>query len=315
MTPTRRFSGVIKRSKSEILGNSENSTLVNSTLVNSTLVDSKSENSTLVGNSVLVSILIPTHNRDITTTLRSIADTKIPFKYEILLNDDSGRYNKQQIRDFERIFDLPKIKFFRIRQEDLSGIYKHLFRQATGKYLYYLEDDDFLIAPFTQAIKTMETKGIDLMYCNYFGYENPVIEFNKTEVFKDTRSYSLEFTNTRIYEETTKVDYTVNSEFIKFCETYNHYDNFQLGRFIFKKSICKLFPRTNNVLNDWFLFKHLRPQVFATSEYIIYKQNVNGDNISFNIEKPFYKCEDPLMVDLSLPYYKFKSGLKENLKC
>ena len=293
MVPTRKFSGVLKKPT-----NTENNPIgLDSESLKNTQTTSLEEDS-----GIIVSILIPSHNRDITETLKSIAAVEIPFKYEVLINDDSKKYNRGDIQKFSKKFNLP-LRFFRLYCYDITGIYKNLLRNAKGKYLYYLEDDDFLMAPFVQALKTMVDKGIDLMYCNYFGYENPVLEFNKTSIFSEVREYKTEITPSRRITPS-PIEYTVNSELINFCENYNHYDKFQLGRIIFKKSICKLFPRKNNVLNDWHLFRHLRPKVFATSEYIIYKQNVNGDNISFDIKKPFFKDEYARMVDLSLPYYR-----------
>ena len=289
MVPTRKFSGVLKKPK----------TLENNPIG---LNSKNSKNTENFENSVLVSILIPTHNRDIFETLKSIAAVEIPFKYEVLINDDSKTYSKKKIQEYAKKFRLP-LRLLRATCYDITGIYKSLLREAKGEYLYYLEDDDFLMAPFVQALKTMVEKGIDLMYCNYFGYENPVLEFNKTTVYTGSCEYKTKITPSRRIEPS-PIEYTVNSGFVKFFESYNHYDKFQLGRIIFKKSICKLFPRKNNVLNDWHLFRHLRPEVFATSEYIIYKQNVNGDNISFEVKKPFFKDEFARMVDLSLPYYR-----------
>ena len=275
MIPNRKFSGIIKHPKPQP---TESNTKVLNTETCDTKVNpqgsTKVENSDIkqVSNPIVkVSFLILSHNRDITGTLKSIVDINIPFNYEILINDDSKQYTE---RDFKK-FNLP-IRFFNHRSEDISDVYKSLLIQSRGKYLYYLEDDDFILPPFIKAIRTMDENDIDLMYCNYVGYKN----------------LSLEFTDTKILD---------TPEFIEFCGSYNHYDLFQLGRFIFKKSICKVFPKGNNVLNDWFLFSHLQPKTFAISGYVIYKQNVNGDNISFEIKPPFYKNEEALMVDFSLP--------------
>ena len=297
MIPNRKFRGVIKHSETKV----ENPKDSGDSQKSSIEENCESTKSTETTKKVKIpdcalSILIPSHNRDITNTLKSIAELKIPYKYEILVNDDSMRYNKE----FFRKFNLP-IKLHKHRNRDLTGVYKTLFRYSKGKYLYYLEDDDFLLAPFTQALKTMVENNIDLMYCNYMGYEDLKLEFNKTDIFKGSEKTTLVL-DAGSGEYT--VEGSINSEFLKFCKTYNHYDLFQLGRFIFRKSICKYFPRGNNVLNDWHLFRHLLPKIFATSEYIIYKQNVNGDNISFEIKKPFYRDENALMVDLSLPYYR-----------
>lgn len=223
-------------------------------------------------NETLLSILIPTHNRikKLHDALKSIRDTKIPFKYEIIINDDTLTLKRSDLKKYIGC------DFILTKQisPDISGIYKTLFRTARGKYLWYLEDDDQALAPLPNIIKAMESENIDLMLCNYIDYKGLNLEFTKTEV----------------------------KDFGEFCLKYNHYDLFQLSRFVFKKSICFEFPRGNNLLNDWHLFTHLRPQKFATCEYLIYKQNVDETNISFDIKEPYFEDPNALMVDLSAPY-------------
>lgn len=227
-----------------------------------------------IENNVKLSILIPTHKRPqlLKRALESIKQLKIPFKYEIIINDDTQSLNKN---DFEfKDFNLTNFGFQKVRCHDISSIYKSLFRSAKGLYIWYLEDDDIALNPLVSAIETMMKNDIDLSYCNYFDHKGLEIEFKNSE--------KLDFKN--------------------FIETYNHYPKFQLSRFIFKRKLVKLFPRTNNLLNDWHLFSHLEPKNFWILEYIIYKQELDGlfnENISFKIKEPFFESYEPLMVDLN----------------
>lgn len=148
-------------------------------------------------------------------------------------------------------------------------MYLNLLKNAKGKYIYFLEDDDLLLPPFLKGIKSLINEDIDLGYFNYFDYKGLSLEFKDSET----------------------------QNFQKFCNTYNHYKNFQLSRFITKKSIITKFPLGNNVLNDWVLFKSLTPKTFKTYKYLIYKQGI--PRISMKpYNQGFYECLTPEFIDL-----------------
>lgn len=148
-------------------------------------------------------------------------------------------------------------------------MYLSLLKNTKGEYIYFLEDDDLLLPPFLKGIQSLINENIDLGYFNYFDY----------------KGLSLEFKDSKILN------------FKEFCNTYNHYKNFQLSRFITKKSIITKFPQGNNVLNDWFLFCSLKPETFKVYKYLIYKQGT--PRISMKpYNTGFYECLTPTLKEI-----------------
>jgi glycosyltransferase involved in cell wall biosynthesis len=92
---------------------------------------------------IKLSILILTHNRPslFKRCINSVYVNK-PNWVEVLVNNDSN--------DIIEEFDA---KYFYIKNDDLSYLYKFLFNKSTGKYIYFLEDDDYLLPNFWDIIE------------------------------------------------------------------------------------------------------------------------------------------------------------------
>lgn len=164
-----------------------------------------------------------------------------------------------------------KFKTIFTKSHDLSDIYLSLLKSATGEYVYFLEDDDILEDGFESAVKTLISHDGDLAICNYIDYKGFKFE----------------------------IKYPKIEDFQWFLQCFNHYTNFQLSRVIFKKEIIKLFPIGNNLLNDWHLFKNLRPQKFLMLPNIIYKQS--KPRISYftkTPKKPYYESENAEFIEI-----------------
>lgn len=103
-----------------------------------------------------ISFLVLTHNRPelfkrcINSLLNQIP---VGLEIEILVNNDS--------HDIEEIFS-NTIKYY-YNQFSLGEIYKFLFSKAKGEFIYFLEDDDYLLSNFFTKIDL----NYDLNYGNY----------------------------------------------------------------------------------------------------------------------------------------------------
>ena len=102
-----------------------------------------------------LSILILTHNRPslfkrcITSVLNNLPN----YNIEILVNNDSN--------DISEVYsDKVDISYFYKKTEKLTDIYKFLFDQSKGEYIFYLEDDDYIRSNFFKYLfKISETLG------------------------------------------------------------------------------------------------------------------------------------------------------------
>lgn len=194
-----------------------------------------------------LTILILTHNRPelfkrcITSALKNK-----PQEVEILVNNDS--------LDIEEISGA---EYFYKQDNNLSNIYNFLIQQAQGEYLYFLEDDDYLL---------------DNFYNRFFENYNK----QKTMVFNYMPAWGPKYYFDRFYNKIKNGEYKKKD----FLDIVNK-EYFQLGQFIFRKQdICE-YMQGNFLDNDWKLFININNDIIYNQEPI-YQQTIDGkDNISF----------------------------------
>lgn len=100
---------------------------------------------------IILSILVPTygHEKYIREALDSILMQKTKYKYEVIVGEDASPDNTREIlREYEKRFD---DKFVMVYRDVNAGGYgngncKDLIKRARGKYLIFLEGDDFWIS-------------------------------------------------------------------------------------------------------------------------------------------------------------------------
>ena len=212
-----------------------------------------------------ISILIPySRPNKIRECIESIKSSRVSLS-EVVVGDTLGDFEPKNFDDLGL-----NIVVLRFTESDISNVYKGLVTNSTGEYIYFLEDDDLLMPPFTSAFRVIKESKSDLGICNYFGYEGLQMDFCQTR----------------------------QADFEDFKKSFPHYKKFQLGRIIIKKSLIQKFPKNNNLLNDWHLFAHLSPKRFLILPYSIYKQRVDDTNISFNIREPYFESEIPTMENI-----------------
>ena len=186
-----------------------------------------------------LSVLILAHNRPalFERCLQSVLLNK-PSWAEILINNDTSD-----------ITEIPGATYYYERNYDISKIYKYLFDAAIGEFIYYLEDDDYVVPNFWDIIsKNLNSKNL---------------------IFK--------------YIPDKKLNYNLE----KFITNIDPKLYFQLSQLIFKKSDLKLFPMGNDINNDWKLRESLESECINMS-IPIFVQTIDGqDNISFTKDTKF----------------------------
>jgi len=198
-----------------------------------------------------LSILILTHNRPnlFKRCLTSVL-TQIKPGVEVLVNNDS--------HDIEEIVH-PQVTYFYYKPNSLCEIYKFLLMKSTGEYVYYLEDDDYLVTDFLE-----QDIDADLIVGNYF----PKYETNNM----------LEFMT--LYKD----NWLTSNSFLSNLNT----EHLQLSQHIFKRSSIYNFDFQNdsNIHNDIKLVTHaaLNATSIKTVNKVFYYQTIDGgDNISFPV--------------------------------
>ena len=206
----------------------------------------------------MISILIPTHNRPLLfkRCINSVLHQNTDVEYEILVNNDSC--------DIEETYhDKINIKYFYNHYSDLSLVYKHLFNSAKYSYIFYLEDDDYLLPNFFKHLDFT----VDINFCEYISLphigENLQIALHRQKINRKYASFS----------DIKKFINCANTEY------------FQLSQLCaFKKNLLDTFPSGNHIENDLLLFKAISKNA-ESFNYIPKKLWVQtthgGDNISF----------------------------------
>jgi len=198
-----------------------------------------------------ISVLILTHNRPklFERCLNSVicAYKKYNVNLEILVNNDSN--------DIKEIYyDNISIIYKYNTNKNLGILYKNLFLKASNEYIYFLEDDDTMYENF---FKTINNYKKDIIYGHYIPH-----------------NWNKDFINFFKYKKYNSKD--------DFLNNYND-THFQFSQICFKKNTLNIddFPITNNINNDFNIFKLLKGS-FININKILYKQTTDGqDNISF----------------------------------
>lgn len=182
-----------------------------------------------------ISILILTHNRPklFSRCINSILKNK-PSYAEILVNNDS-----------KDISEINGAEYYYENANYISVLYKSLFDKAKGEYIYFLEDDDYVLPNFWKEIEKIDQK------CTYVYEYIPLARFSEySKMFKKDINFEV---------------------------------NFQLSQCVFLKESIHTFPTGNCLQNDYALFleSSSRTDIIYT-DTPIFVQTIDGkDNISF----------------------------------
>jgi len=188
----------------------------------------------------MISILILTHNRPelfkrcLESVLLAYENSNTKYPIEILVNNDSN--------DIKEI-DNDLVKYYYESNTDLSVLYKNLFDKAKGEFIYYLEDDDYILLNFFNEINL-----------NFpFNFLNFKLSDIREAIIEQKKEFKIPIENT----------------------------HFQLSQLFFKKNLIKSFPSGNDLHNDWKIFEQLRQNEIFLVKPITWVQTKDGkDNIS-----------------------------------
>ena len=202
-------------------------------------------------NSISLSILIPSHKRPglfqrcVKSALENFPDGAV----EIIVNNDSKDITPAQH---------DSVQYYYESFPELSQVYEFLLSKAKGKYVYFLEDDDYLSQNFYEDVMPylflIDDESFDVLSGCYYP------TWNMSWVLRCATSQMLGF---RLDDET-----------------------FQLGQFIMKRSTLQdfPFPHDSHIHNDRKLVDcalNNSKRVINIPKVIYYQTTDGGDNISF----------------------------------
>jgi len=191
-----------------------------------------------------LSILILTHKRP--KLFQRCLKSALHPGIEILVNNDSND-----------VVCPENIKLFH-KQGTLTEKYQFLVEQASGDYVYFLEDDDVLFPAFFKVLGLLDNKDC---YCGSYFIADSHIPFKDRSI------------------------------------RFNPNHEFQLSQCIFKK-ICLNFNNLKScksgescIFNDYYLFKQ-SVKDYQVLDILFFRQTIDGkDNISFLETSDLNKCK------------------------
>ena len=207
-----------------------------------------------------LSILILTHNRPnlFKRCINSILKNLPNYDIEILVNNDS--------RDIKEIYDNNiKISYYYKKRKKLTDIYKFLYEQSTGEYIFYLEDDDYIKSNFFKSLN--------------FNYDINFLNYLSKDIISNKKNIKT-FYN-RFFKKCKPLYKIHNLE--NFLSIFEPVD-FQFSQIVFKKKGIKYWPTEDNIFNDYKIFKSLELETIFYISKPLWVQTTDGkDNISFDI--------------------------------
>lgn len=153
---------------------------------------SQSEARAMINKTPAVSVIIPTHNRPdrLRTAITSVLDQDFQ-DFQIIVVNDGTTSAEAVVADLNR--DGRIILVTHDRNRGLAASRNTGLRQASGKYVCYLDDDDRLLPHHLRTLVThLESTGDKIAYTDAWRVHERLIDHTVTEVGRD-QPYSEDF--------------------------------------------------------------------------------------------------------------------------
>ena len=205
-----------------------------------------------------ISVIVPIYNVEkyLKQCLDSVLNQSLKEIEIILVDDGSTDKSKEIISDCENKF--PNVISIRLQNKGVSVARNIGLKKATGKYVLYLDSDDFL-----------EDECLDILYKTAEREKSNIIIFAHKEIYDTGISHkvsviNIEVDDKKVYSGIEVADMVLNCKFLG--TAWN-----------------KLFNRECLIKNN-FMFE---PDRYVQDWYPIFIEISNADRISF-INKPLY---------------------------
>jgi len=147
---------------------------------------------------IKLSILILTHNRPalFERCIKSVLKNK-PDNVQVLVNNDSND-----------IDEVPGATYFYENNKDITKTYQYLFDKAIGEFIYFLEDDDYVVPDFYDIMNEVSTNTV-FRYVPYSGISD-YFKFWKGDFDYNFQIGQMVFRKEDLKEFPTRVNYVHN---------------------------------------------------------------------------------------------------------
>lgn len=134
-----------------------------------------------------ISVIIPVYNREkyIAECLDSVINSNVFDKCEVILTDDGSTDRSCEIiKEYEVSYE--NIKLYTFPHKGVSACRNAGLRLAKGKYIYFLDSDDFIKDNYIEKLyNTITDKNCDLVFAGYSTFKSdgsaePVIRHHLT---------------------------------------------------------------------------------------------------------------------------------------
>ena len=122
-------------------------------------------------NKILLSIIINSYNEEkyIKKCLNSVLNQNSKY-FEIIIIDDDSSDRSQKIIEKE-IAQIKNVSFFKIKHSGISKARNFAINKAKGKYIMFIDGDDFLIkGSLNKIVKYLKTQIFDVAFFNVVKY-------------------------------------------------------------------------------------------------------------------------------------------------
>jgi len=217
----------------------------------------------IFSNKYKLSILIPTYNRKelFKRCLLSCYDISLKYSIEFIINDNSKNPYIYKVMNNSK-FKNYKSTLLNCTSRNLGEVYKELFDNATGEYIWVLEDDDYSNNNITNILDILDNYDIHIF--NYRMAEDFTIQENIKR-----------YNDMKFFNNPPKT----KEGLLKWDDEF-----FQFPQIIFKRELLntKEFLWNNDIKNDWNIFLAIYNGNIKYSNIVGYIQSTDGkDNISF----------------------------------
>lgn len=157
--------------------------------------------------SKILSVIIPVYNLGnyVSNPLNSLLP-QVNEKVEVLIVDDGSSDNTANIvESIVKGYKNRDVKIIRKENGGVSSARNIGINRATGKYIYFLDGDDFVSNDFVSRV--LAIKEFDVLL---FGFDKVDEEFNVIESFEDKYSYPKDgISNVEVLEKQLLKDFTI----------------------------------------------------------------------------------------------------------
>jgi glycosyltransferase involved in cell wall biosynthesis len=267
----------------------------------------------------LVSVVLPTYNRakHISKAIESVyKQTYRPI--ELIIVDDCSTDNTEEVvlswqNKYNRSENFD-IKYFKLSENKGACVARNIgLEQSTGRYLQYLDSDDYLESEkISKQIQVMKKKGTPICLCDFRYIDNNGQVIKKIRNNKSLEYFIRNFKSASIM--CSLIDMAQIGKFIRWNQNLKR--NQDMDYLLRIYSLCDTFSYTPGYFCSY--VKHQNKQIsdgyHKGIQYGELNKSINSHLYGYYDIISFRRIIDLIILKLRLHYLSFKAFVKKELK-